>query len=96
MFKVFLEQNQSYRTFSTRLNGHPGWVLRWAFLAGTLVMVIPMFVFVTAGLLVGAIVFIILSLVAKLMNLLGLGQANAIPAEPDPDLRRNVRVVEED
>ena len=96
MWRILLQQNQTYRSLHARMGGHPTWVIRAAVTITLLVIVIPMIAIVCIGLLIGMCVFFVLSLIAKVMDLLGLSAPGPATSTMEPELRRNVRVVEED
>lgn len=96
MWRVFIQQNQKLGAFQARLNPQSAWALRWAVTMGLLVVILPAIVLVLAAILVGVCVFFVLSLVGKIMALLGIGESESKPAAQPFDLRTNVRVMEEE
>jgi hypothetical protein len=91
MWRVFIQQNPALGSIHARLNRHPSWVTRTAILCTLAVIMVPLVLLILAGLLVGALVFAVLSVVARTMDLFG----GAAVSRPEP-LRRNVRVIDED
>jgi len=85
-----------------QVTGRPSWPLKIALLIGSLVVVVPLVVLAIAGLVVGVAVFIVLSLVARLLEALGLASspAESTPARNDPpyntDGRENVHVLKDE
>jgi MFS superfamily sulfate permease-like transporter len=94
MWRVILQQNQTFRTFNAQMSRYPAWVTRTAILCAMAVIVIPVMLLIVAGLLVGVLVFAVLSLVARVMELFG-GSGGAVGTADEP-LRRNVQVIEDD
>jgi len=95
MWRILLQQNPRFRSMHAQLGQHPAWVVRTAILCAVITLAIPMIVIIAAAMLVGLVVFVVLSLIAKLMSLLGLSPTAEAPGEPTVDLRRNVRIVED-
>lgn len=97
MWRLFLSQSPRLLALHSRFRRYPPWVLRTAVLCAVLTVAIPLMLLVIGGILVGVIVFLLLALVAKIMEMLGMGA----PAQRDDagDVlaqRRNVRIVEEE
>ncbi len=80
--------NPVYSRWQHGLGGRPAWVTRAALTAGMLVIVVPLVLLTLAALLVGTLVFAVLSAVAWL-----IGQFSGVGPRSD-DGRRNVRVIE--
>ena len=77
-----------------RFDGPRGWVLRLALTCAAITILLPLAILLLAGLIVGMTVFIVLSLMASLLEMLGLGGAREQRQPPGDHERRNVRVID--
>jgi hypothetical protein len=96
MWRVFLQQNQKLGAFQARFNAQSAWALRWAVTASLLVVILPAIVLVLAAILIGLCVFFILSTIARIGALFGMGGNESRPTSVDIGLRENVRVMKEE
>ena len=90
MWRQYLRSHPRFSVWYERLDRSPGWVNRIAVTAAVLTVVLPLVLLALAALVVGVIVFTLLSIVARLLALLAGGGAAV------PDGRVNVRVVRRD
>ena len=68
--------------------------MRWAMACGVAVVVIPLFVLVLAGLVVGLAAYLVFSLMARIGELFGR-TSEPMPRDPgEGDGRVNVRVID--
>ena len=91
MWRVYIRNSRTFGPIYERIERRPNWVARTALVAAALVVLVPLLVLFIAAIVVGAIVFLTLALiaavlatVANLFNGLGLRPAG----------RKNVRVIE--
>jgi len=98
MWKVLLQNNRMAQPFLVTASRYPAWVLKITFLCAAITIILPMIVILFAGLLVGLVVFFVLSLVARILQLLGLESQPITqqPGAPIDDGRENVRVMDND
>ena len=100
MWRILLQNNRMAQPFLATASKYPAWVMRTAFTAAAITIILPMIVIVLAGLLIGFTVFFVLSIIARIMQLLGLEPASqhgtSAPEQPVSDGRDNVRVMDGD
>ena len=94
MWRGYTDYSDRFVTYVRLAQGRPSWVIRLTLAAMVLTVVIPLAVLALTALFVGAVVFIVLSLVATIVNALGdvFGGSRA----RRHDGRDNVRVIEPD
>ena len=92
-------QDPRFDGWYRRVSTQPGWVVRAALFAMVLIVAVPLALFVLAALFMGVVVFVLLSLVVRIVwfvqDLLGRGKRVLRPSTYS-DGRRNVRVIRED
>jgi hypothetical protein len=96
MWRIFLQNNRFTKPVITTAGRYPAWVMKTAFFAAAITIIFPTTIIVLLGLLIGGLVFFVLSIIARVLQLLGL-EANPNAQSPDPpanDGRENVRVMD--
>ncbi|MEM1209471.1 MAG: hypothetical protein AAF586_11625 [Planctomycetota bacterium] len=94
-YTVFIRDHPRFGPTFQRVRRQPGWVARLALTAALLVVVVPILILVAAALLVAAAVFVVGSLIARVLALFSIGGGSR-PVAPRPagdDGRENVRVI---
>ena len=91
-WKVYVREHPQYGQWYRRVEGRPGWVWKAAVTAALLVVVIPLVLISLAALLVGALVFIVLGVIASILRL--FQPTDRTPAGPPSDGRENVRIID--
>ena len=95
MWRVYLHHHPTIRPWADRINRQPRWLLWSAGLAAGLVVVLPILVLMGAAVLVGLVVFLVLSAVLAI-RALPLRLWQLLAGRRGDDGRRNVRIVRSD
>ncbi len=92
---TFLNEDERFGPWIRRAQSQPGWVTQFAVLAMVLVVAIPLALIALAAILVGMMVFVVLSLIARLLRGLQVltGTKPSSVAQPEGG-RRNVRIID--
>ena len=98
MWRVYytqMQQDPRFGPFITWVQaGRSGWVLATAVMVGLMVVVIPLVLLALAGLFVGVMTFVVLSLLVRAYEALQ-SLFSGRGSYPSADGRRNVRVIDE-
>lgn len=84
-------QDPRYVRWSKQVNRQPSWVLKISIGFALIAVVLPVLILALTGLAVGFVVFLLASVVARV---LGLFRTPASDYPPTNDPRQNVRVIE--
>ncbi|MCC7145838.1 MAG: hypothetical protein IT443_05285 [Phycisphaeraceae bacterium] len=89
MWRTYIRSNRWTSPWASQVERHPGWVAKTALVAALLVIVLPLALLFFTAVLVGVVVFAVLSLTVRLKAWLG----GVFRAGSLGDGRRNVRVI---
>ena len=86
------QHDPRFGAFFNRVPRRPSWVWATSVMVGVLVVVIPLLLLVMAGLLIGSVTFIVLSLIARAVNAVqSVFGGRSVRGDQG---RRNVRVID--
>ena len=97
MWRAYIRQHPTLGPWQHRIEQKPSWVIRSAFLAAVLVVVVPLLLLFAAAMVVGIVLFVTLGLVAGIMGVFqrlwsSLSHDSSVSYLPNEG-RENVRVI---
>ena len=91
MWRAYIREHPRFGSWYTRVEREPSWTIRAAVTAAVLVVVVPLVLLILAALMVGGIVFLFASVLARLKAIWSRSDHKSALRR---DGRENVRVVQ--
>ena len=93
MWKTYVREHPQFGRWYVGVERQPSWVVKAAAIAGVLVIVVPVVLLTLAALVVAGLVFLVGSLLARILRLFGNPMREPV-RYPADDGRENVRVID--